>query len=884
MKKFLTVLLALSVVFTYSFSAVGTAFADTAPVKATTEQAKLLAEAKAYAESIVTANYDNAYKAAAKEPLAYTPSSITAAAAWETVDVKATLQSFINDQYVKAAANYTYTTTDKKELAGEVFATANGFISETDADGPAVASDKLRAVIIDLCKVAVNVNAYEADRQELLDAFDKVDYSVYSDTEVEKTSGKTYQTLAKEKVAEGKAKLANDRVFDAETLPEANIKYLNGSMANFKFEWDKYLTEKTIDVNGKPVGLGVYTVTGIDTIEDLANAGLITNATTASLKAQIAKNVAVYLNDKTITPDKAFATNYTTLYNYLAEEIPTVAGLARDLTYHETHMTAAQENLATKIKDAIAAVEEMNAFADKYAAEKNADGILVRDPAKVAKVAEEYKLAAYKAAVSLGDAPDAAEYKAKIVNMTISSVEEGLAFHKEVAKNQLADNKAAVIDNYYALEAAKVEANYKKALAQIEAADTVDKVHAVDITSATMTAGIKTAKQVDTATAASASAKSALDAVNAYITYANSGKTAINSDYILAYEPTIKDIINGIYGDAGARKDSERKAVSVDVSAVVAKLPTVGTLTAAKDAANAAIKALPVKVTVADKDSVIEAWDLKDAFETIKADAGANVTLDYSMDKAIQQLFADMQFDFAKKISAVDKNDKAALRALQTELDNADALIDDGEIFDGFTPASFDSNNVVSTAIKNIRKAELDNVIKLINAIPVNVTEADKATVEAARKAYDEFVKDWTAYNDCVGETDYYAAGAVTNFRVLALAEAALGLNADPGKEVEALKITASSTAKKGSITVKWTVKGDTSVADGFQVYRSLKMNSGFGTKAFFTTTDNTKRTYKNTKSLKKGTRYYYKIRAYKVVDGVKYYSDWSNKAYRIAK
>ncbi len=103
-------------------------------------------------------------------------------------------------------------------------------------------------------------------------------------------------------------------------------------------------------------------------------------------------------------------------------------------------------------------------------------------------------------------------------------------------------------------------------------------------------------------------------------------------------------------------------------------------------------------------------------------------------------------------------------------------------------------------------------------------------------------------------------------------------------ESVEALKITASSTAKKGSITVKWTVKGDSSVADGFQVYRSLKMNSGFGTKAFFTTTDNTKRTYKNTKSLKKGTRYYYKIRAYKVVDGVKYYSDWSNKAYRIAK
>ena len=32
---------------------------------------------------------------------------------------------------------------------------------------------------------------------------------------------------------------------------------------------------------------------------------------------------------------------------------------------------------------------------------------------------------------------------------------------------------------------------------------------------------------------------------------------------------------------------------------------------------------------------------------------------------------------------------------------------------------------------------------------------------------------------------------------------------------VEGLKITASSTAAKGSITVKWTVKGDTSAADG---------------------------------------------------------------------
>ena len=98
-------------------------------------------------------------------------------------------------------------------------------------------------------------------------------------------------------------------------------------------------------------------------------------------------------------------------------------------------------------------------------------------------------------------------------------------------------------------------------------------------------------------------------------------------------------------------------------------------------------------------------------------------------------------------------------------------------------------------------------------------------------------------------------------------------------KAVEALKLKANSTAKKGSITVKWTVKGDKTAADGFQIWKSTKMNKGY--KKAFTTT---KMSYKNTKGLKKGVKYYYKVRAYKVVDGKNVYSDWSNKAYRVAK
>ena len=101
----------------------------------------------------------------------------------------------------------------------------------------------------------------------------------------------------------------------------------------------------------------------------------------------------------------------------------------------------------------------------------------------------------------------------------------------------------------------------------------------------------------------------------------------------------------------------------------------------------------------------------------------------------------------------------------------------------------------------------------------------------------------------------------------------------DAKNTVEAVKITASSSAAKGAITVKWTIKGSKSACKGFQIWRSSKKSSGF--KKMFTTY---KYSYKNTKALKKGVRYYYKVRAYnRDADGKLLFSKWSNTAYRIA-
>lgn len=86
---------------------------------------------------------------------------------------------------------------------------------------------------------------------------------------------------------------------------------------------------------------------------------------------------------------------------------------------------------------------------------------------------------------------------------------------------------------------------------------------------------------------------------------------------------------------------------------------------------------------------------------------------------------------------------------------------------------------------------------------------------------------------------------------------------------------------KSGKKAIKLTFVNQSEVPfDGIEVFRSMKKNSGYGTKPIFTTTNDK---YYNT-AIKKGKRYYYKARGYIEYDGVKYYSDWSAKAWRTVK
>lgn len=96
---------------------------------------------------------------------------------------------------------------------------------------------------------------------------------------------------------------------------------------------------------------------------------------------------------------------------------------------------------------------------------------------------------------------------------------------------------------------------------------------------------------------------------------------------------------------------------------------------------------------------------------------------------------------------------------------------------------------------------------------------------------------------------------------------------------IKTLEIDASSkftnTSGKRKVKVTWTVSQE---IDGvkYQVYKSSKKDSGY--KKMYTTSG---KSYTNTGGLTKGNTYYYKVRAYKYLNGKYYYSDWSDKTYK---
>ena len=112
-------------------------------------------------------------------------------------------------------------------------------------------------------------------------------------------------------------------------------------------------------------------------------------------------------------------------------------------------------------------------------------------------------------------------------------------------------------------------------------------------------------------------------------------------------------------------------------------------------------------------------------------------------------------------------------------------------------------------------------------------------------------------------------------------ADAAIAAQKDEIRNIDITRRSKQVKMKDGKKAIKltWTTGSDVDF-DGVEIYRSTKRNSGYGKKPFYTTT---KDAYYNT-AIKKGTKYYYKVRGFVTIDGEKIYTDYSTKAWRTVK
>ena len=134
-----------------------------------------------------------------------------------------------------------------------------------------------------------------------------------------------------------------------------------------------------------------------------------------------------------------------------------------------------------------------------------------------------------------------------------------------------------------------------------------------------------------------------------------------------------------------------------------------------------------------------------------------------------------------------------------------------------------------------------------------------------------------------------FVTGHFSSYAILAEEEADAAIAAQK-EAIKNIKIKLSSKqvktkAGKKAVKIAWTADAGDKVLDGVEVFRSTERYKGYGTEPFYTSTKGgNEGYYLNTKSLKKGNKYYYRVRGYVLVNGEKVYTDYSTKAWRTVK
>ena len=876
MKKFLTVLLALSVVFTYSFSAAGAAFAATPTdpvgkthaeameqaVKELTEELnKAVTDAKneladTYTETRFHANCvipGSAY-AAALDKLASDYTNVITIAASE-VDKEnpketniTTLKNAIKSKNVNDVIVYNNQkeTTNIDYISGK-YANLDEFVTA------AALSDHIQAYYA----VYAWVNGLDSMKAFLNGEIAKMDLAQYTNDVADEKD--PYKTTWRQKAEKAKADL--EKIVADTVVSTANDKSTAATAISDMYKVLSKLTAvKTVQtIDGKTI-VTVYKLadSSIKTEEDLNLEDSGTEATKAELKAKIQSNAAtaqkkaleVYNNsDKGEAAKTALETSKENIAAYV--EVNTVLideGTIKKAEQFKQGNEADRPDCLKRVKTYEAAVDDAATL--KLQVEK--DGSLKYIASKIDENLAKVKIEIYHTGKAATALTEGAENKS-----------DNLAWLKEVALANVDEELESALynadktDKYYAPEKAKVEAKYQEWKDKINAAESVAQLEAVD-TEAEPVITIDDKKAVDRKVKAYLNTDEFIKAVNHYIDYLNIGIASYADGYREKIAKGDADAVSYL-AENGARSNADVAGLLNKAEEYAKSLPTRGDAKAEKAAVDALVKEIPNVVTLADKPAVKAAWEAAKKADYFPTKLNTAVTLVKNAESAA---IDNMIKALPAKLTAADKEKVDAIYAAINAYE-AEAM---------YNNAKYGNKTAARKAFEAVRAATLADVQNAIAALSANPT---KAQVEAARAAVEEFVKTYTDAKE-----PYQAIAMIVNLDKLTYAEAQVKANIIASVEGLKLSVSTKLYTKSNKIRVNWKVKdGDASYIDGYQVYKSTKAQKNYKYMG------KTKKSYMdNKKGLKKGTRYFYKVRAYVEIDGQKYYSDWSNKGNRIYK
>ena len=943
MKKILTVLLALSVVFTYT---VGTAFAADKMYYATDYATALNAEKATqlgYLESDLNqvvngfAYDDNgeyngyakaAYEAAADDVLDTFSSLMDTAIRTEVDNIPAegiaAAPSTVFDKLTSVVYEKTTGTWEKKKFS-EILANSNyqkDVITENtdvldktqadiskadleaaiadidmsqystdtakyDEDGPASGTDATMtaaeyvAYLIDQAEKAISdaedksdadkVAAYKQAKQDLENKLEAVK-TIDEEQQDQEDAYKTVEAA----LAAMKAYATGDFYENNKLAVPASGKTV--ALTNFFKSEDAFYTAKTSSKNATVFGVEVADVEKVTRSEAIAINNAFYDAANASIDvarvyagSDVAKVTALF-NEGQLDGTTAVYTNTLANAVSIADKYAEVVEYGEDLkAIYELGVKIYDD---AKVDEAVEAAEEL-VYADLGSTLKSAEDYL---KAAANKLYDNTKgLANLEANVTeydkLMEAID--EAKAKFNGSIIN-----------YGSNATPEEDKVFKADYYASEAQSDYAAIKAdCFTKLDAAQSYDDIEAILADAKTELAGLLTAEAESDVTAARTQYIKALAEYadeqfelvdqSQYTKGQFDDAEADGADLINA--ATTVDDVKAAYADAqdlfnDLKTDTELKALAAVVETLVAAIP------------------YRADITVSDKAQIDAA---REAYDEYVATPGAEETdlsvITTTTLRSVENRVSSLQrAELVEKLDAMmEKIDDipagdAGIQATIDLKDEANALYDEITEFNQYI-ADYNQNHnpdLTTTAISgrdfntladfvdadegDVWSAEtMDVLIEIVKAVN------DTATAEEMKAALDR-------YEQLTDRQQYYI-NAGLGFSTINLLKNKLI------DSVESLKVVKNhSTAGKGWIRIEWSTTGDDGAVQGYEIYKSTKKNSGY--KYSFTTKNPENKWYKNTADLKKGTRYYYKVRAIIEIDGEKYTSDWSNKAYRIAK